>query len=298
MQKPPAGKLEIMAVETDKVLAQKATETDKIFRRSEPDDSSGKFDDAEEEDQSSHQTYDCVLEYPIPFWIQVRLSAASDRSRNSSLRQYHQQAHAHVHARATDRPENFFPSTPEYDGPSSEEQTQLLQESMQRYKASKLSSKQPSSTTVDSEASPGERSPPKSVPAFSSEPYGSGNAEYQALIPRCRITKSDIVLGRGGMTNDHPGNIRYRRLVQDNRSFYQRLRKHFKLDHSRKITEALIDGGARFLRRVPIEMGKDHYEIVSFEEARAKVSQALREKPKVQHSKQLRKAYFPGVPSL
>jgi hypothetical protein len=85
----------------------------------------------------------------------------------------------------------------------------------------------------------------------------------------------DILCGRGGKTNHHTGNKKFRHVVTDMKMRYQHCpAKSHKTDLSRQIVDYCASYGARFLKR-DNENGK--YYTLSKEEARRKTSQALRE---------------------
>jgi len=92
----------------------------------------------------------------------------------------------------------------------------------------------------------------------------------------CVPTENDVLFGRGGFINSHPGNVSYRKKVLQFRPVYERSTKEGKFDISRELLEAVTSDGARFLQRG--EDGEWHQVIGNG--ARRKVSQALREKKK------------------
>ncbi|KAL3807158.1 hypothetical protein ACHAXA_011359 [Cyclostephanos tholiformis] len=89
-------------------------------------------------------------------------------------------------------------------------------------------------------------------------------------------TRDDVLCGRGGGTNVHPGNRRFRDLVNANRLAYLGARKNNKPDISRSIVRTIRESNGRFLRRdgkrgyLWFEIGDDG--------AREKTSQALRQR--------------------
>ena len=86
----------------------------------------------------------------------------------------------------------------------------------------------------------------------------------------------DVLFGRGGLTNRHIGNLRYRDIISIHRQDYVRAQKTEKPNVARRIVKAIRTGKnpGRFLRKG--EDGKWH--AVSDKEAAWKASQALREK--------------------
>jgi hypothetical protein len=92
----------------------------------------------------------------------------------------------------------------------------------------------------------------------------------------CIPTDDDILFGRGGYTNSHPGNIRFREKALEFRPVYERSSKEEKYNISQMLLEAVTSEGARFL-----EKGQDgEWHQVIGNGARKKASQALRERMK------------------
>lgn len=101
------------------------------------------------------------------------------------------------------------------------------------------------------------------------------------------ITDDDVLLGRGRCCNDHPGNRKFRQLIQMCKPKYQRLERATDKKKLRKAIVRFIQRmGGRFLKLE--RQGGDHdhpshellgrfYYIVTDITAREKVSQALRE---------------------
>lgn len=89
------------------------------------------------------------------------------------------------------------------------------------------------------------------------------------------VRLNDILCGRGGRTNNHPGNKRYRQVINDMRIMYQKTEaKTVKTDLSRAIVEHCCSYGARFLK---LDNATGKYFVQTKAEARKKTSQALRE---------------------
>lgn len=87
------------------------------------------------------------------------------------------------------------------------------------------------------------------------------------------IGVNDVLLGRGGATNNHEGNRRYRTIVADHQSEYLTARKKEKVVISRKIVATVHSNGGRFLKR---DAGGIWVEVPD-KRATEKTSQALRE---------------------
>jgi len=97
-------------------------------------------------------------------------------------------------------------------------------------------------------------------------------------------SRNDVLCGRGGGTNVHPGNRRFRDLINANRRAYLKARKNDKPAISRSIVRTIRDMNGRFLKKdeklgLWFEIGDDG--------AREKTSQALR-----QRAPEMRKILF------
>ena len=92
----------------------------------------------------------------------------------------------------------------------------------------------------------------------------------------CDPTDDDVLFGRGGYTNSHPGNIRFREKALEFRPLYEKSSKEEKYEISQMLLDSVTSEGARFL-----EKGKDGnwYQVIG-NGARKKASQALRERIK------------------
>ena len=109
----------------------------------------------------------------------------------------------------------------------------------------------------------------------SSSSSSSGPAQAQASSPP---TDSDVLCGRGGAVNVHPGNARYRQLVAERKRAYLAARsKREKRLLSESVVEEIRNQSppGRFLGRRTRD-GADWYDIGAVR-AREKTSQALRE---------------------
>jgi hypothetical protein len=91
----------------------------------------------------------------------------------------------------------------------------------------------------------------------------------------CEITELDVLLGRGGLTNNHPGNIRYREEVEKTKPMYHDCTtKNQKKEVSELLQAFVHDYGGRFLEKDP---DTSEWVLASAKAARKKCSQALRE---------------------
>eukprot|EP00534_Pseudo-nitzschia_fraudulenta_P012406 CAMPEP_0201218024 /NCGR_PEP_ID=MMETSP0851-20130426/190363_1 /ASSEMBLY_ACC=CAM_ASM_000631 /TAXON_ID=183588 /ORGANISM="Pseudo-nitzschia fraudulenta, Strain WWA7" /LENGTH=474 /DNA_ID=CAMNT_0047507699 /DNA_START=589 /DNA_END=2013 /DNA_ORIENTATION=- len=84
---------------------------------------------------------------------------------------------------------------------------------------------------------------------------------------------ADVLCGRGGKVNKHPGNIVYRKVVEYNKSYYQSVHKKHRILVSQSIVKAILNYGGRFMGH------KGHeWTPIGFKRAVQKTSQALRER--------------------
>ncbi len=91
----------------------------------------------------------------------------------------------------------------------------------------------------------------------------------------CIPTDLDVLLGRGGLTNNHSGNIRYREEVEKVKPMYfSCLTKSEKKEVSELLVAYVQDYGGRFLEK---DSESGEWVIASQSSARKKASQALRE---------------------
>jgi hypothetical protein len=102
-------------------------------------------------------------------------------------------------------------------------------------------------------------------------------------------TEFDVLFGRGGMTNSHPGNKRFRDIISLHRPDYVRAIKVEKPNVARRIVAAIRGGDppGRFMKRNPADM---MWYDVGNRHATEKTSQALREKSQAE-----KKAFSPNV---
>lgn len=98
------------------------------------------------------------------------------------------------------------------------------------------------------------------------------------VIPENKVfvefTDKDVLLGRGGLSNKHPGNARYRKEIENTKSVYRSASKDEKTQWASLLVEYVQKYGGRFLEKDK-ETGK--WYIVPDIVARRKAGQALRE---------------------
>ncbi|KAL3780675.1 hypothetical protein HJC23_007122 [Cyclotella cryptica] len=92
----------------------------------------------------------------------------------------------------------------------------------------------------------------------------------------CVPTDDDVLFGRGGDINKHPGNIFFRKQALSLRTLYEESSKEEKFKFSEILLKSVKGGGGRFLEKD----GDGLWRKVSGNGARKKASQALRERIK------------------
>jgi hypothetical protein len=108
------------------------------------------------------------------------------------------------------------------------------------------------------------------LPALPTKSSGSDQRIYIS-----EVNDSDILCGRGGKSNHHPGNKRYRQVVSEMKTMYRSTEaKTVKTDLSRAIVDHVCSYGGRFVKK---DEKTGQYYLLSKAEARKKTSQALRE---------------------
>ena len=99
--------------------------------------------------------------------------------------------------------------------------------------------------------------------------------ESNDVVPDKQYTEKDVLFGRGGLGNNHKGNIRYRELVKSHKAQYRKTKdKQAKTAMARSILHKIDSSGGRFLK---YDEAQNKWIRVSSNRARIKISQALRE---------------------
>ena len=87
-----------------------------------------------------------------------------------------------------------------------------------------------------------------------------------------QVEEADVLCGRGGETNNHPGNIQYRNLVKQYQRLYLKAKRRDKPKIARQIVDTVRRRNGRFLKK-----DASFWRDVGNNKAREKTSQALRE---------------------
>lgn len=119
-----------------------------------------------------------------------------------------------------------------------------------------------------------------SLSSTEDEKDSSNRADNSTELQFVEVREHDILCGRGGMTNNHFGNKRFRVIVSRHRQDYMDAPKIKKPDVARLIVKTIRADAGRFLKK-DVKTGK-WYEI-NDKKAAEKASQALREKLHLRH---------------
>ena len=105
----------------------------------------------------------------------------------------------------------------------------------------------------------------------------SSDSESTSNPNRFNISQNDVLCGRGGLTNHHPGNVFFRRLVRFKQEAYLLASKRTKASVAEEIVELVrsLDPPGRFLKKDQKNSGI--WVDIGDRKAREKTSQALRE---------------------
>lgn len=108
--------------------------------------------------------------------------------------------------------------------------------------------------------------------------------------PHDGVSKNDVLCGRGGRTNTHTGNVRYRRVIAQHQAQYLTARKAEKEGIARDIVKIINDRGGKFVIK---NEETSEWEEIDGKKAVMKTCQALREgldvRKKVSSSKNRRR---------
>jgi hypothetical protein len=118
--------------------------------------------------------------------------------------------------------------------------------------------------------------PAKKSRGSSSLKFNNENTKIPASnVPLSSVEDQDVLSGRGGATNIHPGNRYFRELINENRLTYLNAKKNDKPDISRAIVNKVRQRNGRFLKKC--DETSQWFEIGD-NLAREKTSQALRQR--------------------
>mmetsp|Transcript_1998 Transcript_1998/g.2497 ORF Transcript_1998/g.2497 Transcript_1998/m.2497 type:complete len:207 (+) Transcript_1998:145-765(+) len=96
------------------------------------------------------------------------------------------------------------------------------------------------------------------------------------MTPNISVNANDVLCGRGGATNNHAGNKRFRKQVACQQAAYLVAKKRDKKLIAKSIVDAIRKEGGRFLKREEKD-GVECWVDVGDKKASEKTSQALRE---------------------
>ena len=124
-------------------------------------------------------------------------------------------------------------------------------------------------------------SPEKRIP--------NGVCEHDMKIAN-EVNPNDVLCGRGGLTNSHVGNKKFRYIVAEHQLEYLKAKKNEKRNIAREVVSRIRQNGGRFLQR---SSGSKVWSVASDKRAILKTSQALREGLDVRHKTLRSKKYVP-----
>lgn len=105
--------------------------------------------------------------------------------------------------------------------------------------------------------------------------HGAIARDPRGLLFVDAILEADVLCGRGGLSNHHPGNKRFRRVVSEMKRTYRSTEtKNNKTSLSRAIVDHVCNYGGRFIKK---DDKTGRYHVLTKADARKKTSQALRE---------------------
>jgi hypothetical protein len=110
----------------------------------------------------------------------------------------------------------------------------------------------------------------------------SSRSSGQSNLQTNSINGYDVLLGRGGLTNSHIGNKRFRLVVAEYQLEYLMAKKREKKEIAKQIVDRIHSSGGRFLRKSPVS---NVWSEVTENKALEKASQSLRESLDVRHKK-------------
>ena len=85
-------------------------------------------------------------------------------------------------------------------------------------------------------------------PQSSSTSVASAEGDEKSRVDTIRPGKMDVILGRGKTLHQHPGNVRFRHILEMNHEEYEAAGKYAKTAIAEKILRIIHDSGGRFLQ--------------------------------------------------
>lgn len=130
---------------------------------------------------------------------------------------------------------------------------------------------------------------PKLTPTLSFESEGMSDISVELLssfLITAEVTPNDVLCGRGGKINSHPGNQSFRDLIREHQSIYLKAKKKLKPLLASSIVDIVHKRKGRFLKR---DFATGGFYEIGVDKAIEKTAQALREGPLKKKSKTKRK---------
>jgi hypothetical protein len=95
-------------------------------------------------------------------------------------------------------------------------------------------------------------------------------------------TEMDVLCGRGGLINQHKGNVIYRKIVEYNKPVYRQVPKRYRILVPQSIVHTILQAGGRFLQSITTtttsKNAPTQWAEIPLARATQKTSQALRER--------------------
>jgi hypothetical protein len=120
---------------------------------------------------------------------------------------------------------------------------------------------------------------PRSTAVPKQPPTAMETASEASGDDRSQPRDVDVLCGRGGLINKHPGNVVYRKVVDYNKPYYQRVHKKHRILVSQSIVQSILNFGGRFLT---LGTKNKTWMEIGYKRAVQKTSQALRERSAAQ----------------
>lgn len=98
------------------------------------------------------------------------------------------------------------------------------------------------------------------------------------------LGQNDIVMGRGHHNRSHPGNVRYRQVLELYKDRYHRANRVEKMILGDEIMAKILENGSRFVSLQDTQGGLKGYKIEPMERARYKMAHDLRNMKRSQKS--------------
>ena len=103
--------------------------------------------------------------------------------------------------------------------------------------------------------------------------HDSGAVQQSPPSEAGTLRTDDVLLGRGKNIQEHPGNIQFRKFLEEHRDLYEATPRHNKTLVATQLTQILTSKGIRFLKQ---DQDKKGWVIADLKEAEEKIKQLFR----------------------